>query len=236
MLGNWNPTENCFLTIYHPSFMMHWWVMLNFGPVEWSLYLCAGKCALFHCCEYGAGKAHPCEMIATRQALHICWQDSQFRIWEHWCEPFACLNHMDMSISLSSAFSVFLNSFLCAPFVKYRSVFWDQPFCLEELCCVGVFMASCNMVADWRERPSLLLTVWSTSRRTSVQGFWAFDYNSSLAASGCFLHLDNWILWNLLQKMIHWKLARFKQTCSQFLFLETCDSNGGKGTDMCYDM
>jgi hypothetical protein len=132
--------------------------------------------------------------------------------------------------------SVFLNSFLCAPFVKYRSVFWDQPFCLEELCCVGVFMATCNMVADWRERPSLLLTVWSTSRRTSVQGFWAFDYNSSLAASGCFLHLDNWILWNLLQKMIHWKLARFKQTCSQFLFLETCDSNGGKGTDMCYDM
>jgi hypothetical protein len=192
--------------------MMHWWVLLNFGPVEWSLYLCASKCALFHCCGYGAGKA-----------LHICWQDSQVRIREHWCEPLACLNHMDISISLSSAFSVILNSFLCAPFVKHRSVFWDQPFCLEELCCVGVFMASCNMVADWRERPSLLLTVLSTSRRTSLQGFWSFDYNSSLAAIGkfCCLHLDNRILWDLLQKTIHCKLARFKQTCIvSFYFLK----------------
>jgi hypothetical protein len=168
-------------------------------------------------------------MVATRQALHICWQDSQVRIGDQLCEPFPCLIHMDMSISLASAFSVILTSFLCAPFVKYRSVFWDQPFCLEELCCVGVFMASCNMMADWRETPSLLLTVLSTSRRTSVQGFWAFDYNSSLAASGkfCCFHLDNWILWNLLQKMIHCKLARFKQTCSQFLFLEICDSYWG---------
>jgi hypothetical protein len=27
-LGKWNPTENCFLTTYHPSFMVHWWVLL----------------------------------------------------------------------------------------------------------------------------------------------------------------------------------------------------------------
>ncbi len=24
-LGNWNPTENCWLTTFHSSFMVHWW-------------------------------------------------------------------------------------------------------------------------------------------------------------------------------------------------------------------
>jgi hypothetical protein len=30
-LGKWNPTENCFLTTYHPSFMVHWWVLVHSG-------------------------------------------------------------------------------------------------------------------------------------------------------------------------------------------------------------
>jgi hypothetical protein len=30
-LGKWNPTENCFLIIYHPSFMVHWWVLVHSG-------------------------------------------------------------------------------------------------------------------------------------------------------------------------------------------------------------
>ncbi len=30
--GNWNPTENCFLTTYHPSFMVHWWVLVHSDP------------------------------------------------------------------------------------------------------------------------------------------------------------------------------------------------------------
>jgi len=36
-LGNWNPTENCFLTTYHPSFMVHWWVLVHFvcNKVSW---------------------------------------------------------------------------------------------------------------------------------------------------------------------------------------------------------
>jgi len=37
-LGNWNPTEkNCFLTTYHPSFMVHWWVLVHFvrNKVNW---------------------------------------------------------------------------------------------------------------------------------------------------------------------------------------------------------
>jgi hypothetical protein len=25
------PTENCFLTTYHSSFMVHWWVLVHYG-------------------------------------------------------------------------------------------------------------------------------------------------------------------------------------------------------------
>ncbi len=55
-LGNWNPTENCFLTTYHPSFMVHWWVLVHFGPIKvsWRVSSRAPK-TLNHgpptCCE-----------------------------------------------------------------------------------------------------------------------------------------------------------------------------------------
>ncbi len=29
--GNWYPTENCFVTTYHPSFMVHSWVLVHSG-------------------------------------------------------------------------------------------------------------------------------------------------------------------------------------------------------------
>jgi hypothetical protein len=29
LLVNWNITGNCFQTIYHPSFMVHWWVLVT---------------------------------------------------------------------------------------------------------------------------------------------------------------------------------------------------------------
>jgi len=28
---NWNPTENCFMTTYHSSFMVRWWVLVHCG-------------------------------------------------------------------------------------------------------------------------------------------------------------------------------------------------------------
>ncbi len=30
-LVKWNPAENCFLTTYHPSFMVHWWGLVHSG-------------------------------------------------------------------------------------------------------------------------------------------------------------------------------------------------------------
>ncbi len=30
-LWNWNSTENCLQTTYHPSFMVHWWVLVHCG-------------------------------------------------------------------------------------------------------------------------------------------------------------------------------------------------------------
>jgi hypothetical protein len=29
--GEWNPIEKCFLTTYHPSFIMRWWVPVHCG-------------------------------------------------------------------------------------------------------------------------------------------------------------------------------------------------------------
>ncbi len=29
--GTWNSTENCFLTIYHSSFVVNWWVLVHCG-------------------------------------------------------------------------------------------------------------------------------------------------------------------------------------------------------------
>jgi hypothetical protein len=39
-LGKWNPTENCFLTTYHPSFMVCWWVLVHSGPLLFGIKLC----------------------------------------------------------------------------------------------------------------------------------------------------------------------------------------------------
>ncbi len=33
-LGNWDPTENCFLTTYHSSFMVHWWAPVHCGTIQ----------------------------------------------------------------------------------------------------------------------------------------------------------------------------------------------------------
>jgi len=35
---NWNPTENCFLTTYHSSFMVCWWVLVHCGILPYLFF------------------------------------------------------------------------------------------------------------------------------------------------------------------------------------------------------
>jgi hypothetical protein len=53
---NWNTTENCSQIIYHPSFMVHWWVLVHSCVVstrmESSSVVCGGYVELIENREF----------------------------------------------------------------------------------------------------------------------------------------------------------------------------------------
>ncbi len=80
-MGNWNPTENCFLTIYHPSFMVHWWVMVHFHHThELTLMglLVARIGSTWHTIEYIIVSTRP--LMMKLLLAHWRWKCAQL----HW--------------------------------------------------------------------------------------------------------------------------------------------------------
>jgi hypothetical protein len=77
--GNWKPTENCFLTAYHPSFMLCWWVLTagSLWPVQLVYKSILGVPPFHYSLSNSRASSPPEIMIPFWQTLIFCctnWQ------------------------------------------------------------------------------------------------------------------------------------------------------------------